>query len=137
MPTARSGAAAVCTQTALIVAGGDGTKKVEVMNTETYQWSTAASLPTQITGASMTVCGDQIYIMGGRINTFLEGQQYTNSAYTCSLNALLEEKSLGARLVSALSLAKIWDRVADLPVGVSTSVSLNSRLLGQLLTLPL
>ena len=129
MPTAHHGAAAVCIKTALIVAGGESSKKVEVMNTETLQWSTADSLPVQLTGFSMTTCGDQIYMMGGRQNTFLEGYQDTNSVYTCSLSDLLQEKSLVSWLASALSLSKTWNRVADLPVTLATCVSLDGRLL--------
>ena len=122
MPTARRGVSAVCTKAALIVTGGDESRKVEVMNTETNQWSTAANLPIKLRWSSLTVCGDHIYMMGGYKNMFLEGYQYTNSVYTCSLSALLEEKSLGAKLASALSLSKVWNRVADLPVAVSTGV---------------
>ena len=129
MPTAHRGAAAVCTKKVLIVAGGDESKKVEVMNTETHQWSTAASLPVTLRWCSMTVCDDNIYMMGGYKKTFLEGYQYTNSVYTCPLSALLEEKSLGAKLASALSLSSVWQRVADLPVAVSTGVCLNGQLL--------
>ena len=129
MPTARHGVSAMCTKATLIVAGGDDSKKVEVMNTETHQWSTAASLPVKLRWSSMTVCGDQIYMMGGSQPTFLEGYRDTNSVYTCSLSALLEEKSLAAKLASALSLSKVWNRVADLPVAKSTGVCLNGQLL--------
>ena len=47
MPTKRYGSTALCTETALIVAGGRSVDYtiVEVMNTETLQWSTAADLP--------------------------------------------------------------------------------------------
>ena len=135
MPTARHGVTAVCTKTALIVAGGDDSKIVEVMNTETLQWSTAANLPTPLAGMSAAVCGDCLYMMGGHEQTWLEGMLPTNSVYTCSLSALLEptpQRSLGARLASALSLSrkpKIWKRVADLPVTESTCVFLNGQLL--------
>ena len=50
MPTKRSYTAVVCGKKALVVAGGEGKKDavrttVEVMNTDTQQWSTASSLP--------------------------------------------------------------------------------------------
>ena len=129
MPTAHRGAAAVCTKKALIVAGGDESKKVEVMNTETNQWSTAANLPVTLKWCSMTICDDHMYIMGGYKKAFLGGYEYTNSVHTCPLNALLEKKSLGAKFANSLSLSNVWKRVADLPVAVSTGVCLNGRLL--------
>ena len=49
MPTKRQWTTALCTGTTLIVAGGMGVDTVlsivEVMNTESHQWSTAADLP--------------------------------------------------------------------------------------------
>lgn len=129
MPTAHRGAAAVCTEKVLIVAGGEESKKVEVMNTENNQWSTAANLPVSLKWCSMTICDDNIYLIGGYKKSFLNGYQYTNSVYTCSLNALLEGGSLRATLARALSLSKVWKRVADLPVAVSTGVCLKGRLL--------
>ena len=131
MPTAHRDAAAVCTKKALIVAGGDGSKRVEVMNTETNQWSTAANLPVTLKWFTMTICDDNVYIMGGfkKLHAFLLGHDYTKSVYTCPLSALLEEKSLRSKLASALSLSSVWKRVADLPVVRSTGVCLNGRLL--------
>ena len=69
MPTERSDTSALCTKTSLVVAGGMGEvgmlSTVEVMNTENHQWSTAADLPQPIYCASATVCGDQLYMLGG------------------------------------------------------------------------
>ena len=38
---------------------------VEVMDTETLQWSTASRLPHTLNEASATLCGDQVYMLGG------------------------------------------------------------------------
>ena len=70
MPTMRCRVASLCTGTTLIVAGGQGIGAeylltVEVMDTETHQWSTAADLPETFCLGSATVCGDQFYILGG------------------------------------------------------------------------
>ena len=70
MPTKRRWTTSLCTGTALIVAGGWGIgslvlSTVEIMNTETHQWSTAADLPQPMYHASATVCGDQLYMLGG------------------------------------------------------------------------
>lgn len=129
MPTARCDASAVCAKGYLIVAGGRESKKVELMNTETLQWSAAPSLPAKLSGYSMTVCGESIYMLGGREYFFLEGEQDTKFVYSCSLSALFEERSLGSKIASALSLSKTWKKVADLPVAMSACVAANNRLL--------
>ena len=74
MPTKRYLTVAVCNGKSLVVAGGSiGYKNprlssqrislstVEVMDTETLQWSTASSLPHSLYQASATLCGDQVF----------------------------------------------------------------------------
>ena len=83
MPTRRYQSTALCTETALIVAGGEtmqGSKlgTVEIMNTSTKQWSTAAALPQPVICAPAAVCGDQIYILG------------ESNMYTCSMTILMQ-----------------------------------------------
>ena len=73
MPTKRKFPAVVCSENVLIVAGGVGKKNttldtVEVMNTETLHWSTASNLPQPLSDATATVCGDRLYLVGGRSN---------------------------------------------------------------------
>ena len=65
MTTKRFGSTALCTRTALIVAGGmndhyNSLQKVEVMNTETLQWSTAADLPQPLQCAIGTYFEDPV-----------------------------------------------------------------------------
>ena len=55
---------------------------VEVMNTETLQWSTAADLPQPVFCAPGAICGDRVYIQS------LYGR--SKSRYTCPVNALLQ-----------------------------------------------
>ena len=88
MPTTeRKWTTSLCTGTSLIVAGGVGEgsvlSRVEVMNSETLQWSTAADLPQPLCWASATACGDCIYILGGLDKHGIP----VKSVYTCSLNA--------------------------------------------------
>ena len=69
MPTKCYGTAAVCSGKSLVVAGGCGgdhnaLHTVEVMETETLQWSTASSLPFVLRYASATICQDCIYLLG-------------------------------------------------------------------------
>ena len=137
MPTKRYDVATLCTGTTLIVAGGRGGNKdevlktVEVLNAETGEWHTAADLPQPLTGSSIALCGDLVYLLGG-VN---KDSEFTNLVYSCSLTSLLSSagpKTLGGRLVSTLvrpSKGSPWNRVFDLPVKCFTAVSLHGRLL--------
>ena len=133
MPTKRKLTTSLCTGTALIVAGGWGGGRVlpivEVMDTETYQWSTAADLPRLMYCASATVCGDQLYMLGGRVDG-----SHVKSVYTCSVSALLQScvpSSLEAKFQRTIleDKARLWRQVADLPVLQSTCESFHGRLL--------
>ena len=127
MATRRDGAIAVTTGRALIVAGGyDGgdLKTVEIMNTDTRQWSTAADLPQGMGAASetalATVCGDRIYM------------SKLKSVITCSLPALLQSchpKIFQAQPSTPSPQGPVWSTVTDLPVRESALVSINNRLL--------
>ena len=134
MPTKRIQTTSLCTGTALIVAGGCGEggevlSTVEVMDTETHQWSTAADLPQRMYRASATVCGDQLYMLGGA-----EGDGYVKSVYTCSVSALLQSCALSSleakfQRTSLEDKARVWSQVANLPVIGSTCESFHGRLL--------
>ena len=136
MPTKRFCVSALCTTTAIIVAGGSygdnqKLKRVEVLNTETQQWHTAPDLPEPLSESSITLCGDLVYLLGGVDKVNVD----TSSVYSCSLGTLLfsaGSKSLGGRLKGSFSRSKssdIWNKVADLPVTCSTAVSLYDHLL--------
>ena len=135
MPTKRWLTAVVCSGRSLVVAGGStGYKKpklstVEVMDTETLQWSTASSLPHPLHQASATLCGDQVYMLGG-----FDQSEQSKSVFTCSLGALLQScqtQSPGERLktLSLASRPEVWHQLADTPVTLSTCASLHGRLL--------
>ena len=117
MPTERRGSTALCTGAALIVAGGmkygPALQVVEVLNTETLQWSTAANLPRPLCQAPAAVCGDHVYILG------------KSNMYTCSIFALIQ--SCQSFLPSLLN--KVWRNVAAPPVTDTTCVSIHDRLL--------
>ena len=127
MPTKRAWTVAICTGKALVVAGGLASgfstcTVVEVMDTETLRWSTASSLPHKFYGGSATVCGDCLYLMEG------------STVLTCSLSNLLhpcQPQSLVARIRSAFTKreAVSWQRVADVPVRLTTCVAFNDHLL--------
>ena len=122
MPTRRRWTIALCWRKALIVAGGEGRERlrtVEVMDTDTLAWSTAAELPQALCVASATVTGGCLYILGG-VHGSWNG---TNAVYTCSLSALLQS------CTGSVSLGDVWRRVADLPLTWSTCVSVQNRVL--------
>ena len=146
MPTKRSDTIALSTETTLVVAGGkktgslfgDGdTLAVEIMNTETLQWSTAAPFPTCLYDASAVICQESIYVAAMR-QTSNDSKQCgafvpTREVYTCSISDLLQSCSrpLVAYLSRALSLSPakgVWKRVADLPVSETTCVSICDQL---------
>ena len=132
MPTKRRSTTALCTETTLIVAGGVGKggrllSTVEVMNTKTHQWSTAANLPEPICYASVTVHGDELYMLGGN----RQGGVYTKSVHTCSVSALFQScvPSSKVKGISYGDKSRVWTQVADLPVEGSTCECFRGQLL--------
>ena len=123
MPTKRRSTTALTSKEHLIVAGGligpfinDSITTVEVMGTKTRAWSTVANLPHPYYYASGTICGDQLYMLGGS-----DGKGMTKSVLTCSLTELLQS--------SSSSSSSIWHRVADAPAYYSTCAAVNGELL--------
>ena len=117
MPTKRQDTTAVTSKEHLIVAGGaigvlDRLKIVELMDTKSLVWSTVASLPHPYSDASGTICGDQLYMLGG-----MDDKNET-SVLTCSLTELLQSSS-----------SSIWHRVTDTPDYHSTCAAVNGELL--------
>ena len=120
MPTKRRATTAVTSKEHLIVAGGsigrsdaDTVNTVEMMDTKSLVWSTVASLPHPYKRTSATICGDQLYMLGG-----FDDKYATKSMLTCSLTELLRSSS-----------SSIWNRVADAPAYLSASVAVNGELL--------
>ena len=133
MPTKRWLATTVSSRSSLVVAGGIGERDnnlrtVEVMDTETLQWSTASSFPHPLCSATATLCGDKLYMLGGWVQS---GR--SKSVFTCSLATLLQScqpQSLGG--LKTLSLArrpKVWHQLAGTPYTLSRCVSLQGQLL--------
>jgi hypothetical protein len=125
MPTERYGTTVLCIEAVLIVAGGgnnksgiSGLQTVEVLNTETLQWSTAADLPQPLNLAPAAACGNQIYILG------------EPNMYTCSLQTLLQScKSFLVSFRNRGARVLVWKEVAAPPVTKTTCVSIRDRLL--------
>ena len=122
MPIKRCSSTAVTLKEHIVVAGGatgffpaDAVSTVEVMDTKILVWSTVASLPHAYNHASGTICGDQLYMLGGNNDKYM-----TKSVLTCSLTELLQSSS---------SSSSIWHRVADAPAYGSTCAAVNGELL--------
>ena len=129
MPTKREQPAAVCSGHSLVVAGGQDEQSgciatVEVMDTNTLQWFTAASLSRGIYRASMTICCDDLYLYG---DTNLYGDNSTH-VYSCSLQSLLQSCQVPGK-ASALQQTSIWNRITDLPVSSSIAITLCGQLI--------
>ena len=123
MPTARYWLAAVCRGRNVIAAGGRVgggiVSVVEILDTELQQWSSAASLPHPMSSASITVCEDLLYLLGGL-------DQYgfqTLSVLTSSITDLLHQQQETANQPA------VWRRAADAPYYGSTAVSVGGQLL--------
>ena len=119
MPTKRYNSTALCTGTTLIIVGGvseyySSPQIVEVMNTETLQWSTAAHLPQPVSCFPGAICGDRVYILS------LESQ--FKYMYTCQVSALIQS-------CRSRPTADVWNKVAAPPVTKTTCVSILGRLL--------
>ena len=117
-------AAAIVTPTHLVVAGGsrsrigNGIANVEVLNTETLQWSTARSLPEAVGYPQMTTCGGRLYLA------------YDDCILSCSVGALLNSSD-GGYLLSRVTnvLMPVWTRLASISDAGSTLATLRGRVL--------
>ena len=119
MPTKRQSTTAVTSKEHLIVAGGKTgvwsyhctcIRTVEVMALKNLIWSTVTNLPHPYTRASGTICGDQLYVLGG-----WDDERMTNSVLICSLVKLLRSSA--------------WYRDVDAPLYSSTCAAVNGELL--------
>ena len=152
MPTKRGRVAALCEGKHLIVAGGQlavvggrlgpgvtirrtpspdmddeaeesgYVKKVEMLDTESEQWYTLASLPHATTDLSISLCQGHLYLLGG-----WSSQDRTKSVLTCHLQTLLRKAkiSLGPSTSSRSSPSQdVWQQAADVPAYGSTSAVL-------------
>ena len=119
MPTKRYRTAAMCSGCSLIVAGGkDGRNRlstVEVLDTDTRQWSIASSLMYPFSWATISICGERLYMLGGRDQTGYK----TRSVLSCSIPELLQScqsQPLAGKLRTAPdSQCTLWQCIADVP----------------------
>ena len=120
MPTKRYFTAVVCSGCSLIVTGGrDDSNRlttVEVLDTDTQQWSIASSLTHPFYLATISICGERLYMLGGGDQTGCG----TRSVLSCSIPELLQScqtQPLAGKLQTApANTSTIWrQHVADAP----------------------
>ena len=125
MPTSRYDLAAVCKGTSLIAAGGRGggraLRTVEVMDTESLQWTLVNPLPHPMYEAFIAVSQEKVYLLGGR-----DQNGRTLSVFTCSI---LQTQPLDAQLEKTANQLTEWRQVADAPHYRSTAVCVGEVLL--------
>ena len=124
MPTKRYYTATVQSGQSLVVAGGIGDggrlSVIEVMDIDTLQWSSAANVPHTLSLASATICGENLYLLGG----LDELGNATKSVHTCSLSALIQSCQ-----TSSQDSGRVWHEIADTPVYETTCTTFCGRLL--------
>ena len=131
MPTKRYETAAVCSGRSLIVAGGNdgrnGLSTVEVLDTDTRQWSIASALTHPFYLATISICGERLYMLGGKDQT-----SWTRSVLSCSVPELLQScqpQPLAGKLRTApANQSTIWRCVADAPHYLSSCATLCGQL---------
>ena len=132
MTYCRKSPAVITIDISLIVAGGFSPDKrkapVEVMDTQTLQWSTVASLPHPLSEATATICGDRLYLGGG----FGTGGGATKSVLICEVKDLLQSKPQ-SHLTALTESCQVWNEVAPLPVKQSSLVTFQGLFQGHLL----
>ena len=100
MPTEKRIPAAATTPTHLVVAGGlrgDFLETVEVLNTETLQWSTTSSLPEVVLSPKLITCGECLYLADDDSNVF-----------SCSMEDILKS-------TNSSDGGSVWTRLASIP----------------------
>ena len=132
MPTPRSFAAVVCTRNNLIVAGGKKGRRhgqtylstVEIMDTESGIWSTAARLPYPYSRMSVTICRGRIYMLGG---FGLTGR--VRSVVSCSVDTLLQSQLWSNWIKNRIFLRPVWQQDAKVPAyHFATCITINDQL---------
>ena len=131
MPTKRYDTAAVCSGRSLIVAGGEDDSNrlatVEVLDTDARQWSIASSLPHSFSLATISICGERLYMLGGYDD---QTGHWTCSVLSCSIPELLQScqtPTLWQRVAQKLK-STIWRPVADAPHYYSSCATLCGQL---------
>ena len=132
MPTKRYNTAVVCSGHSLIVTGGrDDSNRlstVEVLDTDIRQWSIASSLTHPFSEATISICGERLYMLGGYDQT----GRGTHSVLSWSVPELFQScqpQPLAGKLQTApANQSTIWRHVAKAPHYSSSCATLCGQL---------
>ena len=114
MSKKRYGPGAASTSSTLVVAGGSNAgNDVEIMNIILKRWSTVSSLPFTTWQPSITIWRRDVYLQERY------GSESNQSVVKCSLSELEYSKPK----------INVWKNISSLPVGRSTLVTIDDRLL--------
>ena len=114
MPTKRMNAGAAITNTHLVVAGGKREtgltlSTVEILTVKARQWSTASSLPLQMSSPEIIFCNGYFYLSKNA------------NAFSCSVDDLLKS--------SKSDSGSLWNQLAGIPSSESSLVTLKGHVL--------
>lgn len=132
MPTKRKAVAAICTQSVLIVAGGEAEgesvlAKVEIMDINLRVWNSTVSIPSGRKNASLVTCGHCLYLIGGK-NSY---NKECATIYACSLGVLLpmrQPDTLFKHVAGTIDPLRYWAKIANLPLVQTASISVGGQL---------
>ena len=113
MPTARARPATVTTPTHLIVAGGRTSvlafPTIEILDTNTLQWSSASSSPKPLKCPHMSLCGEHLYLSQDK------------TILSCSVEELV--KSCKPASTNSSAGESVWTKLTDIPVEYYASLT--------------
>ena len=109
MPTARVRSAVVTTPTHLIVAGGRtgygvALSAIEILNTNTLQWSSASSSPEALGHPHMSLCGEHLYL------------SEHNTIFSCSEEELLKSCKPTSTNCNSSDGDSVWTELSNIPI---------------------
>ena len=126
MPTKRHSPSAVSSERHLIVIGGmiyqQSLRTIEVMDADTLQWFTADRLSRPLSGTSVTLCRDMLYLTGGG----------NHPSDDCLVELRVSDliRSCQTDSQAGSTVRTVWQRITHTQVSQSTCASL----CGQLVT---
>ena len=106
----------------IVVCGGSGRERVvEVFNSESAQWHTAAPLPVACKYMQLTIINDTCYLGGGALSS-------TRSIMCASLPSLFQSSAPHEQQTSAQQQS-VWTVLPDMPLYHSTLANMGGTLL--------
>ena len=91
----------------LLVVGGENFNgrltTVEILNTDTMEWTEVSPTPEPTCNASLAIIGDTVYVLAGMK---AQGHNFSNAAYTCSFSELIK---------STPEDDEVWDTLPTVP----------------------